>query len=118
MNAFDASVFRLQSATAEACHQIPGVRELEEAMAAAPVAPERQKRPRGQPKPQQTQAPAPVGYVPGVADLLLAMAAMPPVAVNHKRPRRDEEPASKQAVSAVMPPTASSAAPRTIFKKQ
>ena len=99
-------IFRLQSATAEASHPIPGVRELEEAMAAAPVALEHQKRLRGTPTHQQPQAPAPVGYVPGVADLQLAMTDMPPFRVYTKRTRRDEEPASNQAVSAVTPPAA------------
>ena len=85
-------------------------------MAAAPVAPERQKRPRGPPTPQRQQAPAPVGYVPGVEDLQRTMAVIPLVAVYSKRPRRDQEPASNQAVSAVTPPAASSTALRTICK--
>ena len=78
MNALDASVSRLQSAPVEASNQIPGVRELEEAMTAASVAPKVEKRPRGPPTPQQQQEPA-----TGVENL---QQAMPPVPVYHKCP--------------------------------
>ena len=43
MNALDASGRRLQSAPVEASAPIHGVRELEEAMAAAPEAPRAEK---------------------------------------------------------------------------
>ena len=116
MNTLDASVSRLQSATVEPANQISGVKELEEAMAAAPVTPRVDKRQRGPPTPQQPQAPASAWYVPGEEDLQRAMAEMPPVAVYPKRPRRDEAPSSNQAVCPVTPPAASSTTPRTIFK--
>ena len=73
MNVLDASVSPLQSATMEISNPISGVRELEEAMTAASVAPKVEKRPREPPTPQQQQEPA-----TGVENL---QQAMPPVPV-------------------------------------